>query len=813
MSSQDSKPRSAASNSGGVGALQVKWGPRSTRIVMGVLALCVAATPALARLDIDDQGPQLDIGRFAMRITNAGIIGNAFFDKGLSGDPSFEFPRGSGHEALGRAELWVGARGENGSLTVSGGPMLEWRPSVAEDDRVRQAYLGSRGSRTTIDEDGDGRVDEETLNGLDDDGDGEIDEDLDFQGEEMCTATYRDDRREAIDYAYPGGERHAPLGLEVEQKSMAWARAGYQGIAGMRFRITNRSTVVLHEVRLGVYADLDSRLRAAGNGHLDDQVQYVNPAVTVSEGRSVLETDYAKNCFASLGSLLPFVSDREPAKGLPYVAVVGLTHTTDPLGYVTNFAFPGAREAFAAARAPRRDTTFRYSVFAQDLPPRQGGPPILDADRYASMAGEYPEANLDYAHDYSVLVSCGPFATLEPGQSLEFEMAFVVADNPDTLKADLQSALILHHGVMLNRQADTARSGSYSQGATGMNGHEVCYEPPPGLVFNYDPHCPSKFIYEPAYYPLPDRFPPGASAEATYRHGQCVWTDFDCDACTGLDGKETTVRWYLPEPAPPQPLARITAGDRTVKVEWEDLPELLMDARVIPGGAWRFWGYRIYRLDDWRRSSLLPETRRWQTIGTFSVDTSSGAKSLSAVLDASVDFDSIAYERKHHPIGRYRFIDTDVRDGFDYHYVVTSIASRPITIGGTPSTELLESPFRTVFRERVTPQDTSQPDLSLVRVVPNPYRGGAEWDREPVPGDALSRHLDFFGLPRARSTIRIYTLAGDFVASIDHDGTTGDGQASWDLISRNGQDVASGVYLYTVDSDLGHTVGRFVVIR
>ena len=40
-----------------------------------------------------------------------------------------------------------------------------------------------------------------------------------------------------------------------------------------------------------------------------------------------------------------------------------------------------------------------------------------------------------------------------------------------------------------------------------------------------------------------------------------------------------------------------------------------------------------------------------------------------------------------------------------------------------------------------------------------------------------------------------------------------DGQASWDLISRNGQDVASGVYLYTVDSDLGHTVGRFVVIR
>ncbi|MEO5988254.1 MAG: hypothetical protein ABIU54_04965, partial [Candidatus Eisenbacteria bacterium] len=264
--------------------------------------LCVSATPAVAKLDIADQGPQLDIGRFAMRITNAGIMGNAFFDRGLSGDPSFEFPRGSGHEALGRAELWVGARGEDGRQTVTGGPMLEWRPSLAEDDRVRQAYLGSRGSRITIDEDGDGRVDEESLNGLDDDGDGEIDEDLDFQGEELCTAIYRDYRRESIDYAYPGGERHIPLGLEVEQKSMAWARAGFQGIASMRFHVTNRGTQILHDVRLGVYADLDSRLRAAGNGHLDDQVGYMDPSITVFEGRSVLETDWVKNCFASVGT-------------------------------------------------------------------------------------------------------------------------------------------------------------------------------------------------------------------------------------------------------------------------------------------------------------------------------------------------------------------------------------------------------------------------------------------------------------------------------------------------------------------------------
>lgn len=82
-----------------------------------------------------------------------------------------------------------------------------------------------------------------------------------------------------------------------------------------------------------------------------------------------------------------------------------------------------------------------------------------------------------------------------------------------------------------------------------------------------------------------------------------------------------------------------------------------------------------------------------------------------------------------------------------------------------------------------------------------------------MPGDPFTRHLDFMGLPRERCTIRVYTVAGDLVASMDHDGTQGDGQVAWNLISRNGQDVASGIYLFTVDGPSGHQVGRFVIIR
>jgi hypothetical protein len=69
------------------------------------------------------------------------------------------------------------------------------------------------------------------------------------------------------------------------------------------------------------------------------------------------------------------------------------------------------------------------------------------------------------------------------------------------------------------------------------------------------------------------------------------------------------------------------------------------------------------------------------------------------------------------------------------------------------------------------------------------------------------------GLPPGRSTIKIWTIAGDHVATVIHDAAGGSGQASWNLISRNGQEAESGIYLFTVESPRGRSVGRFIVIR
>lgn len=767
-------------------------------------------------MDINDRGPLLQAGRFALRITNVGVVGNAFFNNGLSFDPSFEFPRGSGYELLNRAELWVGARRSDGQVRVSGGPMLEWRPTLAPGDRVRIANAGDPGTGSYADDDFDGRVDEELLDGRDNDGDGRVDEDFLLPSQQMLTAEYTDDQREAVDYYYPIGERHLPLGLAVHQRAYAWAQPGHEDIAGLEFTITNKGSEPLHDVRLGFYADLDSRTRNGSEGHLDDVVSRVPFAVQLGMHLDTLaggSLGYEKTCIVAVSGEAAMVRDVSTTQRSPAVAILPLSHTSDPLGWFINDAFPGVHAARAQARAPRRDTTFQLQFFVPDAPPGQGGLPLVDADRYLALAGEYPTANTDNPRDYAVLVSCGPFVRLEPGQSLDFSLALLAIADPDSAAPQAFEALMLHRGQRLDLQPNVGSRGSASQGNTGWNGHEICYEPPPGIVFDYDPHCPEQYRDGIASGVLralsPFSLPPGSFAQVTYRNGTCVWTNLDCDFCTGDDGVDTIRRWDLDMRLPSSPNVRTEPDDHRVRIAWDNAPELAIASGLTGEPNFQFAGYKLYRLDDWTRQSLLPAPERWQRLAVYRADPRLGGIALADITDASMAPDP----NGRYPIGRYQVEDAQALNGFDYHYVVTTILrGYPNGNRTLPAVEY-ESPFFASFDQRVVPRAAAQPRSGGVWVVPNPYRERAAWERQAVPGDVFTRHIDFMGLPQARCRIRIYTLAGDLVQTLDHDASAGSGQAAWDLISRNGQDVESGVYLFTVDSSLGHQIGRFVLMR
>ncbi|MEK7754588.1 MAG: hypothetical protein AAB654_21865, partial [Acidobacteriota bacterium] len=600
-------------------------------------------------------------------------------------------------------------------------------------------------------------------------------------------------------------------GLSVHQECYAWSVPGYDAFAGVQFTVTNHGTEALQQLYLGLYCDLDSRGRNEPGGHLDDRLAWRTSSVVIHEGTSAFGL-FIKDCFTRLGGTVPVVMDGVPGSGLPCVAVVPFTHTTDPLALLDNDAFgPAVAQARAQAHAPGKDTTFHFTVFAQDLPPGQGGPPVVDGDRYEALAGRFAGAPTTAAHDYAVLVRAGPFPMLPPGSSLQFAVGFVATAELDSMPSAVGNAAFIHNGTRLNLLPDS-NAVSTVVGRSGINGHEVCLEAPPGIPFNYDPHCPQKFVNDPAYWPLPG-FPPGVASEETYTAGRCIWTDADCDACTGLDGRETVVRWLDPGAVPPAPQQRAVRGDHEVRIEWDNTPEILLGAGVTGATGFSFAGYRLYRLSDWSRQSQLPPARQWQLIGAFGTDTLNHEVPLATIRDTTRDYDVIQYGRKHYPIGRYRVTDREVLNGFDYLYVVTTVSEKRTVSGGVTQFERLESPLVASIDSIVVPHLTARPDVSRVWVVPNPYRAHAPWDRPPVPGDPFGRHVDFFGLPRAKSTIRIYTVAGDLVAQVDHDGTGGDGQAAWNLISRNGQDVESGIYLFTVGSPVGHSTGKFVLIR
>ncbi|MEK6650473.1 MAG: hypothetical protein AABY75_05815 [Bacteroidota bacterium] len=129
-------------------------------------------------------------------------------------------------------------------------------------------------------------------------------------------------------------------------------------------------------------------------------------------------------------------------------------------------------------------------------------------------------------------------------------------------------------------------------------------------------------------------------------------------------------------------------------------------------------------------------------------------------------------------------------------------------------------PFRTgetyQFTMRSPSVDVHQAadTLDAIAVVPNPYVGAASWEPQTLFRTGRGeRRLFFIHLP-ARCTIRIYTVSGNLVQTLIHDEPIDDGQASWNLVSRDGMDVSYGLYVFHVEAPgIGETVGKFAIIK
>ncbi len=107
----------------------------------------------------------------------------------------------------------------------------------------------------------------------------------------------------------------------------------------------------------------------------------------------------------------------------------------------------------------------------------------------------------------------------------------------------------------------------------------------------------------------------------------------------------------------------------------------------------------------------------------------------------------------------------------------------------------------------------AQQDLNKVAVVPNPYPGAASWEPATTSTGRGVRRVYFIHLPR-KCEIRIYTIAGRLVQTLKHETTTDDGEEPWNLVSRDGLDIAYGVYVFHVDAEgVGTTIGKFAILK
>jgi hypothetical protein len=107
--------------------------------------------------------------------------------------------------------------------------------------------------------------------------------------------------------------------------------------------------------------------------------------------------------------------------------------------------------------------------------------------------------------------------------------------------------------------------------------------------------------------------------------------------------------------------------------------------------------------------------------------------------------------------------------------------------------------------------DAIRSGLETIRVVPNPYIVSSLYEeefgvsrREPI------RQLKFNNLP-PRCTITIFTMDGDRIKTIHHE--SDNGTETWDMRGDGGREIASGVYIYLVQTDAGERIDRFAVIK
>ncbi len=777
-----------------------------------------------------------NVGNLHMNVTNWGCFGSYPNSTQPTADcPSAQWPANSGVEHLFIAGLWVGARKGGIPVVSTAAFEREFRPPGNEDPlaRLYESFEGiSGGARlpASADDDNDGQVDEDWRNGVDDDGDGAIDEDFAAISQQMFTCWFTDDHPQAAVV----NPEHTPLHLFVRQESYQWEDQQFYDFVGVEYRILNYGHDIIEDLYIGFFADGDVGLRTDDDYAQDD-------CTGLWQGfRCAQRGDILVPVYISVAYFYDCDGDNGLSPG--YFGILFLSHDIDPLG----------------DDAPVTVGITSYQNFSGDMPFVNGGDPKDDYQRYDLMSRTSFDRNAEVPRDYRMLMATGPFRELLPDSQMVLQVAFVAGYGLDGMLDAAASAAMVFAGNWFNVDGNPL---------TGIDGRET---PVYGPVSEIDPDtCDTDFSRQSAargeiIWVNADC---GMERELYDNRSICGMVDVTLeDFQTGTHGRETNVKWLVGT-APPAPAMRILPGDHKITIIWDNFSESTPDPSTL---QYDFEGYRIWRADGWHRPvgtsvQTGPARDLWQLLderdllngigadrafkmpgsqGGWEYEPLIGLEGREAIMayfeenlvyspletvpcppgltgDECDTLEALARYSLGYDGGTqyYEFTDYSVHNGLHYFYSITAFdhvitGGVPVRLGkfGEPASNFQ---YVTALSDA---QEAEGFQEEQVYVVPNPatIESMAPWQLEPNMDDPTGIKVEFRNLPACRSTVRIFTLAGDLVQVLYHDGGEGRGTLAWDLVSRNHQDITSGVYLFTLDPDDGSfpkTTGKFVVIR
>ena len=734
------------------------------------------ATLLLAPLSADAQPFErvaTDVGNTGLSVTNAGTLGRPGVANDPSGLPSFEYPLNSGIEHLFEAGLWVGARRPDGVVSVRTGAVTSsggYSPGAPGFEFAQEATFQRRSSLQTS----------------------PFFSPLATSQQDFITA-YSDTLALLPGTNTPLPDVQNQLGLSVQQTSYAWSFPFTEYFVIVEYEITNVSGGPLTDIWVGLWDDLVVRnvvtTTEGGGAFFNKGARGILGYPDYEGGTGALtnanpDSQYVSYAFNAGGQ-------EESLNTYGSIAFLG-AEWSDPGSAgrpaAQRFFHPNVAQEYVNLGLPAPRLNPRFWLFGGNDPDPALARPADDLERYQRMQQPYPnpaafasDAAYENARDafYGGGQGIGRLqtdGTIGAGNWIGLTsvgpFAALASGESVTVTFALVAALKPEQfqTVPVGREADTPEARA-------------------NLRTNV-------FWAQETY----------AGEDANYNGA--------LDPGEDINGNGVLDRYLIPEP-PSSPQLRVELEQGKAILYWTEFAEQSVDPVT---GRVDFEGYRVYRSDpgDDRAGNILGDAgliAQYDNPGN-EVGFNNGLDAIR--LDTPVTFEGDPNEY------RYRFEAAGLLDGWQYAFAVTAFDEGDTASGLLP----LES-SKTTNAVRVFP-GTEAGTGNKPGVFPNPYRVQAAWDG-PL---STQRKLYFYNLPE-RAQIRVYSLAGEIVAEMDHDAQTATGDIrwfddfstddrvvaggvhAWDILSDNSLRISSGLYLFSVqDLDSGETeTGKFVILR